>query len=95
MEDVIKVNVQTNNIIAIQKGDSTVTIHPVKMCGFIQDLGLEKHRATQLKAEKIGTDDLSYQPEKLYTEALNCILKEGWGQEGPSLPVFPLYLLRK
>ena len=50
--------------------DSTVTIHPLKMRGSIQDLELAKRRATQLKPEKIRIDELSYQPEKLYTVAL-------------------------
>ena len=56
-------------MIAIHQGDSTVMIHPLKMRGFIQDLGLAKRRATQLKPEKIRIGELSYQPEKLYTEA--------------------------
>ena len=34
------------------------------------DLGLAKYRATELKPEKIWTDEISYQPEKLYTEVL-------------------------
>ena len=41
-----------------------------RMSGFIQDLGLAKRRATHLKPEKIRTDKLSYQHEKLCTEAL-------------------------
>ena len=59
MEGHIKVKVQTNSVIAIHWGDSTVTIHPLKMLGFIQDLGLAKRRATQLKPEKIQIDELS------------------------------------
>ena len=47
-----------------------MAIHPLKMCGFIQDLGLAKPNATQLKPEKIRIDELSYQPEKLHIEAL-------------------------
>ena len=70
MEGNIKVKVQINGIIAIHQGDTTVTIHPLKMCGFMQDLGLAKRRATQLKPEKIRIDELSYQPEKLYAEPL-------------------------
>ena len=70
MESNIKVKVQTNGMMAIHQGDSTLTIHPIKMRGFIQDLGLAKRRATQLKPEKIRSDELSYQKEKLYTEAL-------------------------
>ena len=70
MEGNVKVKVQTNGMIPIHQGDSTVTIHPLKMRGFTQDLGLAKRRATQLKPEKIQIDELSYQPEKLYTEAL-------------------------
>ena len=70
MEGNVKVKVQTNGMITIHQGDSTVTIHPLKMRGFMQDLGLAKRRATQLKPEKIQIDELSYQPEKLYTEAL-------------------------
>ena len=46
MEGNIKVKVQTTGTIAIQQGESTVTIHPLKMRGFIQDLGLTKRRAT-------------------------------------------------
>ena len=44
--------VQTNRMIAIHQGDPTVTIHPLSMLGFIQDLGLAKHSATQLKSDK-------------------------------------------
>ena len=51
-------------MIAIHQGDSTVTIHPLKMCGFT------KPGATQLKLEKIRIDELSYQLEKLNAEAL-------------------------
>ena len=39
MEGNIKVKVQTNDVIVIHQGDSTMTIHPLKMRGFIQDLG--------------------------------------------------------
>ena len=46
------------------------------MRGFIQDLGLAKRRATQLKPGKIQIDELSYQPEKLYTEALLEVLSK-------------------
>ena len=70
MEDNIKEKVQTKGMIAIHQGDSTVTIHPLKMREFVQDLGLAKRRATQLKPEKIRIDELSYQLEKLYTDAL-------------------------
>ena len=70
MEGNIKGELQINGMIAIRQGDSTVTIHRLKMEGFIQDLGLAKCRATQLKPEKIRIDELSYQPEKLYTESL-------------------------
>ena len=52
MEGNIKVKVQTNGMIAIHQGDSTVTINPLKMPIFIQNLGLAKRRATQLKPEK-------------------------------------------
>ena len=76
MKGNIKVKVQTNGIITIYQGDSTVTIHPLKMYGFIQDLGLAKRRATQLNPEKTGIDELSYQPEKLYTEALLDVLSK-------------------
>ena len=68
--------VQTNGVIAIHQEDSTVTIHTLKMRGFIQDLGLAKRRATQLKPQKIGIDELSYQPEKLYAEALLEVLSK-------------------
>ena len=46
------------------------------MSRFMQDLGLAKRRATQLKPEKIRIDELSYQPEKLYTEALLGVLSK-------------------
>ena len=68
-------------MITIHQGDSTVTIHPLKMRGFIQDLGLAKHRATQLKPEKIRIDGLFYQPEKLYTEALLEVLSKSIAEE--------------
>ena len=70
MEGHIKVKVQAKDMIVIHQGDSSMTTHPLKMCRFMQELGLPKHRATQLKPEKIRIDELSYQPEKLYTEAL-------------------------
>ena len=73
--------VQTNVVITIHQGDSTVTIHPPKMRGFIQDLELAKHRATELKPEKIRIDELSYQPEKLYAEALLEILSKVIAEE--------------
>ena len=81
MEGKIKVKVQTNDMITIHQGDSTMTIHPLKMRGFIQNLGLEKHRATKLKPEKIRIDELSYQPEKLYTEALLEVLSKAIAEE--------------
>ena len=68
-------------MIAIHQGDSTVIIHPLKMRRFIQDLGLAKRRATQLKPEKIRIGELSYQPEKLYTEALLEVLKKAIAEE--------------
>ena len=40
------------------------------MRGSIQELGLAKRRAAQLKPEKIRIDELSSQHEKLNTEAL-------------------------
>ena len=70
IEGNIKVKVQANGVIAIHQGDSTVTIHPLKMCGFIQDFGLAKRATTQLKPVKIRIDEPSHQPEKLYAEAL-------------------------
>ena len=81
MEGNVKVKVQTNSTIAIHQGDSTVTIHPLKMHGFIQDLGLAKRRATQLKPEKIRIVELSYQPEKLHTEALLEVLSKAMAEE--------------
>ena len=57
-------------MIAIHQEDSTVTIHPLKIRRFMQDLRLAKGRATHLKPEKIRIDELSYQPEKLYSEVL-------------------------
>ena len=63
-------------MIAIHQGNPTVTIHPLKIRGFIQDLELAISRATQLKPEKIGIDELTYQPEKLYFEALLEVLSK-------------------
>ena len=68
-------------MIAIHQTDSTVTIHPLKMRRFIQGLGLAKRRATQIKPEKIRLDELSYQPEKLYTEALLEVLSKAITEE--------------
>ena len=81
MEGNIKVKVQTNGMIAIHQGDSTVTINPLKMPRFIQNLGLAKRRATQLKPEKTRIDELSYQPEKLYAEVLLEFLSKAIAEE--------------
>ena len=81
MEGNIKVKVQNNGMIAIHQGDSAVTIHPLKMCRFIQNFGLESRRATQLKPEKIRTDELSCQPDKLYAEALLEVLSKAIVEE--------------
>ena len=59
MEGNINVKVQTIGN-SRHSSDSAVTIHPLKMRGFIQDLGLVKRRAKQLKPEKTGTDEPSY-----------------------------------
>ena len=72
---------QTNGMIAINQEDSTVMIHPLKMDGLIQDMGLAKRRATQLKREKIRMDELFYQIEQLYTEALLEILSKAIAEE--------------
>ena len=50
--------VQTNRMIAIHQGDSTVTIHPLNMLEFIQDLGLAKRSATQLKSDKTRIESM-------------------------------------
>ena len=63
-------------MIAIYQGGSTVTINPLKIYGFRSDLELTKRRATQLKPNKIRIDELSYQPEKLYAEALLYVLRK-------------------
>ena len=76
-----KVKVQTNGMIAIHQEDSTVTIHPLKMRGFMQDLRLAKRRATQLKPENIRIDELYYQREKLYTEAILDVLNKTIAEE--------------
>ena len=76
MEGNIKVKGQAKGMIPIHQGDSTVTIHPLKMRGCIQDTELAKRRATQLKLEKIRIDELSHQTEKLYTEALLEVLSK-------------------
>ena len=81
MEGNIKVKVQTNGLIAIDQGDSAVTIHPLKMHGFMQELGLSKRKAKQLKSEKIQIGELSYQPEKLYPEALLDVLRKAIVEE--------------
>ena len=81
MERNIKVKVQTNDVITIQHEDSPVIIHPLKMRGFMQDLGLAKPRATELKPEKIRIDEFSYQPEKLYAEALLEVLSKAIAEE--------------
>ena len=72
---------QTNGMIAIYQEDSTVMIHPLKMDRLIQDMGLAKRRATQLKREKIRMDELFYQIEQLYTEALLEILSKAIAEE--------------
>ena len=51
------------------------------MRGFIQDFGLAKRRATQLKPEEIRIDEHSYQQEKLHTEALLEILNEAIAEQ--------------
>ena len=66
MEGNIKVKFQTHGMISIHQGDSTVTIRPLKMHGFIRDLGLAKSRAPQLRTA-IGEDSKlkqSYSTEK-------------------------------
>ena len=68
-------------MIAIHQEDSTVTIHPLRMRRFIQDLGIVKRRATQLKPEKILIDELCYQPQKSYTEALLEVLTKAIAEE--------------
>ena len=72
---------QTNGMIAIYQEDSTVMIHPLKMDGLIQDMGLAKRRATQLKREKIRMDELFYQIEQLHTEAVLQILSKDIAEE--------------
>ena len=81
MDGNIKVKVQINGMIVIHQKDSTVTAHPLKRRGFIQDLRLAKRRTTQLKPEKIRIDELSHQPEKLYTEALLDVLSKTSAEE--------------
>ena len=81
MEDNIKVKVQSNDMIAIHQEVSIRAIHPLIMCRFIQDLGLAKRRASQLKPQQIRIDELSSQPEKLYTEALLEVLSKVIAEE--------------
>ena len=81
MEDNIKVKVQSNDMITIHQEVSIRIIHSLNMCRFIQDLGLAKRRATQLKPQKIRIDELSSQPEKLYTEALLEVLSKVIAEE--------------
>ena len=80
MEGKIKVKVQTSGMIVIHQGDSTVTTHPLKIRGFIQDFDSYKIH-TQLKLEKIQIDELSYQAEKWHTEALLEILSKSIAEE--------------
>ena len=61
-------------MIVILQWGSTVTIHPLKIRGFMQDLGLAK-------AEKIRIDELSYLTEKLYAEALLDVLSKVIAEE--------------
>ena len=61
-------------MITIHQGDFTVTIYLLKMHRSIQELGLAKRTAAQLKPEKIRIDELSSQQEKLNTEALLEVL---------------------
>ena len=79
MEGNIKVKVQTKGMIAIHQGHSTVTILPLKCKD--SDLGLAERSATLLKPEKIRIDELSYQPEKLYTETLLEVLSKAIAKE--------------
>ena len=72
---------QTNGMIAIYQEDSTVMIHPLKMDRLIQDMGLAKRRSTKLKREKIRMDELFYQIEQFYTEALLEILSKAIAEE--------------
>ena len=58
-----------------------MTIHLLKMHRFIQEFRLAKGRAMQLKPEKIRIDELSYQPEKLYTEVLLEVLSKTIAEE--------------
>ena len=79
MEGNIKVKVQTKGMIAIHQEHSTVTILPLKCKD--SDLGLAERSATLLKSEKIRIDELSYQPEKLYTETLLEVLSKAIAKE--------------
>ena len=72
---------QTNGMIAIYQEDSTVMIHPLKMDRLIQIMGLAKRRSTKLKREKIRMDELFYQIEQFYTEALLEILSKAIAEE--------------
>ena len=71
----------------------------------MQDLGLEKCRATQLEPEKIPIDELSYQPEKFHAAALQEVLGKAIAAEinavlknecmacyEPAVQVYPCYL---
>ena len=66
---------------AIHQGYSTVTVHPIKMDGLLQDLGLTQRSATQLKPEKIRIAELSYQPEKLYAKTLLDVFSKTIAEE--------------
>ena len=69
MEGNIKVKLQTNG--TSDQWNSTVTIHPLKMPGFIQVLGFAKRRAKQLKPEKIRMMSFPINQR-------NCLLKLYW-----------------
>ena len=51
------------------------------MDGLLQDLGLTKRSATQLKPEKIRIAELSYQPEKLHAKTLLDVFSKTIAEE--------------
>ena len=76
----IKVKIQTTALLPLIMG----TLHdypPSKDALIHTRTGIGKTQSTQLKPEKIQTDELSYQPEKLYTDAILEILSKAITEE--------------
>ena len=79
--DQIRVKVQMNGKIALHQGKATVNLNPKKMQSFIQDLRIAKRRATRFTPEKFKIDEVNYQPENLYAQALLEIMSKSIAEE--------------